>query len=155
MTGARRAIQDSYPERFAHCHGCGPANPDGLHFESYVEGDEVVLRHTPGPASTGGVPDHVYGGLLASLLDCHGAASATAFAHRARGGEPGGALPRFVSGTLTVVYRRPTPMGVELVVRGRLAAISGRKVTVDLELSADGDVCVTGEMVALEIPEGY
>ncbi|MFT3876099.1 MAG: hotdog domain-containing protein [Propioniciclava sp.] len=153
----RHAIQDSYPARFAHCHGCGPANRDGWRLKSYVEGDEVVLRHTPAPAYTGGVPDHAYGGLLASLLDCHGAASATAFAYRAAGGEvgDGGALPRFVSGTLTVVYRRPTPMGVELVVRGRLAEAKGRKVTVDLELSADGEVCVTGQMIALEIPAEY
>ncbi|MEA4944666.1 MAG: PaaI family thioesterase [Propionicimonas sp.] len=151
------AIQDCYPARFAHCHGCGPVNPDGLHLKSHVEGDQVVLRHTPAPAFTGGVPDHAYGGLLASLLDCHGAASATAFAYRARGGEvgDGGELPRFVSGTLTVVYRRPTPMGCELVLRGRLVGIEGRKVTVDLELSANDEVCVTGRLIALEIPAGY
>ncbi|QZY50893.1 PaaI family thioesterase [Leucobacter tenebrionis] len=125
-----------------------------MRFRSYLEGDEAVLRFTPSPEYTGGVPGHVYGGLLASLLDCHGAAAASGFAHRARGREvgDGGEPLRFVTGTLTVVYRRPTPMGVELTVRGRLDSISGRKVVVALELSAEGEVCVTGEMVAIQIP---
>lgn len=148
------AIQDLYPERFAHCHGCGPANADGMRLKSYLEGDEAVLRFTPEPAFTGGVPGHVYGGLLASLLDCHGAAAASAFAQRARGLQiAAGELPRFVSGTLTVVYRKPTPMGIELTVRARLSSIKGRKVVVGLELSATGEVCVTGELIALEIPD--
>ncbi|ABG99994.1 conserved hypothetical protein (plasmid) [Rhodococcus jostii RHA1] len=46
---------------------------------SYLDEDETVARYTPGPAYRGGVPGHVYGGLIASLLDCHGADSASAF----------------------------------------------------------------------------
>lgn len=34
---------------------------------------------------SGGYLDNVYGGMLASLLDYHGTASAAAFAHRAQG----------------------------------------------------------------------
>ena len=149
-----RAIQDHYPERFAHCYGCGWANPDGMRLKSFLEGEETVARHTPGPASSGGVPGHVYGGLIASLLDCHGTASASAFAHRAQGrvvGE-GQEPPRFVTGTLTVVYSKPTPMGVELTVRGRLKSHEGRKVVVTLELMAGDELCARGEMIAIEIP---
>ncbi|KXF83703.1 thioesterase [Rhodococcus ruber Chol-4] len=149
-----RAIQHYYPQRFAHCFGCGPANPDGMRLESFLDGDETVARYTPGPAYSGGVPGHVYGGLIASLLDCHGAASASAFAQHARGRAIGDDREplRFVTGTLTVEYRRPTPMGVELTVRGRLKSHEGRKVIVGLELAAGDDVCACGEMIAIEIP---
>lgn len=148
-----RAIQDDYPEQFAHCHGCGPRNANGMRFRSVLEGDETVLRYTPEPEYTGGVPDHVYGGLIASLLDCHGAASATAFARRAEEERTGAPQEpdRYVTGTLAVVYRRPTPMGVELTVRGRLKELSGRKAVIGLELEAGGEVTVTGEMIAISI----
>lgn len=145
-----RAIQDDYPEHFAHCHGCGPLNPSGKRFKSYLEGDATVLRYTPEPDETGGVPGHVYGGLIASLLDCHGAASATAFAGLVDTSQ----TVRYVTGTLTVVYRRPTPLG-ELTVRGRLVELRGRKAVVALELEAGGETTVTGEMVAISIPDEY
>lgn len=143
-----RAIQDDYPEHFAHCHGCGPLNPSGKRFRSTLEGDMTVLRYRPEPDETGGVPGHVYGGLIASLLDCHGAASATAFAGLAKPGQ----TVRYVTGTLTVVYRRPTPLG-ELTVRGRLVELAGRKAVIALELEAGGEITVTGEMIAISIPD--
>lgn len=67
------------------------------------------------------MPRHVYGGLLVSLLDCHGAAAASGFAHRARRREvgDGGEPLRFVTGTAMVIYRRPRPMGVELPALGQ------------------------------------
>lgn len=144
-----RAIQDAYPDRFAHCHGCGTQNPDGLHLQSFVDGDETVLHYSPDPVFSGGVPDHVYGGMIASLLDCHGTASAFAFAARE---QPDREPSRYVTGTLTVKFVAPTPMGTELTVRGRLREISGRKVIVGLELSAEGRVCAEGEMIAIQMP---
>jgi hypothetical protein len=78
-----KAFQDYYADRFSHCYGCGRLNPDGLQLKSYWDGDETIARFTPRPEQSGGVPNHVYGGLIASLLDCHGTASAAAFACRA------------------------------------------------------------------------
>ncbi|MFD7012523.1 thioesterase [Rhodococcus jostii] len=57
-----------------------------------------------------------------------------------------------MTGTLTVEYRRPTPMGVELTVRERLRSHEGRKVTVALELASAENVCARGEMIAIENP---
>lgn len=146
-------IQDFYPERFAHCWGCGRENPQGLHLKSRLDGDGNVATFSPGQEFSGGVAANVYGGFIASLLDCHGTASAAAFAHRERGHAltPDQPPPRFVTGTLTVGYRRPTPMGVELTVRGRLMSHQSRKVTVELELAAADEVCARGEMIAVEI----
>ena len=38
-----RAIQDLYPDDFAHCYGCGRNNSEGHQLKSFVEGGEVVL----------------------------------------------------------------------------------------------------------------
>ena len=108
-------------------------------------------RHSPSPEYSGGVPDHVYGGLIASLFDCHGAASAAAFTYRAlnREMESDEEPIRYVTASLKVDFRRPTPMGTELTIKGKLRSIEGRKVWVDLTLFAHGEVCASGEMLAI------
>lgn len=149
-----KAIQDHYAPLFAHCYGCGPANAKGHRLKSYLVGEQTVARFTPSMEHTGGVPENVYGGLLASLLDCHGTATAAAFAYRARGRtlDDGGDTIRFVTASLKVDYKRPTPMGKELLIQGALLSLVGRKAEVQLSLSADGEVCVTGTMLAIELP---
>jgi acyl-coenzyme A thioesterase PaaI-like protein len=146
------AIQDYYPAEFAHCFGCGPANPHGHHLKSYLEGEETIARFTPAEMYSGGYPGHVYGGMVASLLDCHGTASAAAFAYRQQGrtiGDGGPAI-RFVTASLKVDFRRPTPLGKELAIRGRLVSIEGRKAVIALTPSAGEEVCAEGEMLAVE-----
>jgi acyl-coenzyme A thioesterase PaaI-like protein len=145
------AFQDDYPEKFSHCYGCGKSNAQGHHLKSYWEGSETVARFTVPPEFSGGVPDHAYGGMVASLLDCHGTASAAAFAYRAAGREmdDGADFMRFVTASLRVDFLRPTPIGVELVIRGRLLGIDGRKVQVSLSLSAGDQTCARGEMLAV------
>ncbi|MDX4957801.1 PaaI family thioesterase [Delftia acidovorans] len=147
-----QSIQDHYPPQFAHCFGCGPANPHGLHLKSFLEGERTVARFTPEMKFSGGYPGNVYGGMLASLLDCHGTASAAAFAYRSQGRTMGDALPpiRFVTGSLAVSYKKPTPLGAELLIVGSLSSLEGRKAVISLELSAHGEVCVTGEMTAVQ-----
>lgn len=148
---ATAAFQDYYPERFSHCYGCGKSNPDGHHLKSYWDGDETVARFTVASRYSGGVPGHVYGGMVASLLDCHGTASAAAFAYRQAGRDMAdeGDFMRFVTASLKVDFVRPTPVGEELVIRGRLLGIDGRKVRISLSLAAAGETCATAEMLAI------
>ncbi len=150
-----RAIQDAYPPEFAHCYGCGARNQHGHHLKSYLVGDETVARFTPDLMYSGGVPDHAYGGMIASLLDCHGAASAAAYAYQKEGRQIGeGPQPiRFVTASLKVDFKRPTPLGVELVVKGTLRSLEGRKAWIDLVLAADDMTCATGEMLAIRLPD--
>ncbi|WP_321803482.1 PaaI family thioesterase [Burkholderia sp. BCC1988] len=149
------AIQDLYTPEFAHCYGCGPENQHGHHLKSHLVGDQTVARFTPEAQYSGGVPDHVYGGMIASLLDCHGAASAAAFAYQSEGREIGEGPQsiRFVTASLKVDFKRPTPLGVELVVTGTLRSLEGRKAWIDLTLTASGDTCAVGEMLAIRLPE--
>jgi len=85
-----KAFQDYYPEEFAHCYGCGPLNRDGLQIKSYWDGEEAVCHFTPNPYHSGGVPGFAYGSLIASLIDCHGAATASAAKLREKGYALGG-----------------------------------------------------------------
>ena len=149
------AIQDSYPPAFAHCYGCGASNRHGHHLKSYLVGNETVARFTPDLKYSGGVPDHVYGGMIASLLDCHGTASAAAYAYQKEGRQPGDGMEpiRFVTASLKVDFKRPTPLGVELVVKGMLRSLEGRKAWIDLVLTAGELTCATGEMLAIRLSE--
>ncbi len=148
-----KAFQDYYPERFSHCYGCGKSNPDGHHLKSYWDGDETIAPFTVAAKYSGGVPGHVYGGMVASLLDCHGTASAAAFAYRASGRvmDDEADFMRFVTASLKIDFLRPTPVGEELVIRGRLLGIDGRKVRIALALLAAGETCAIGEMLAIRL----
>ncbi len=147
------AIQDTYPDELAHCYGCGRLNERGLHLRTFWDGDETVTRYTP-QAWHIAIPGYVNGGLLASLMDCHGTGTAAAAAYRAEGREMG-TLPlrRFVTASLKVDYLKPTPLGVELEVRGRPTLVQGRKVVVEARILANGVATVKGEIVAVEMPE--
>ncbi|MGI6655956.1 MAG: PaaI family thioesterase [Desulfobulbus sp.] len=142
------AIQDGYPDLHAHCYGCGRLNPDGWQLKSYVDGEETVCRFTPDGKYTGGVPGFAYGGLLAALIDCHSAATAAAAGERSDSGEP----PRFVTASLRVDYRKPTPL-TELEIRGRVRSVEGRKVTVEAAVIAAGQTCVTATVLLVRMRE--
>ncbi|HUX04451.1 MAG TPA: PaaI family thioesterase [Acidimicrobiales bacterium] len=150
-----KAFQDYYPEHLAHCYGCGRLNEHGHQIKTVWEGEESVTRFVPQPFHTA-VPGFVYGGLVASLIDCHSTATAAAAMYRAEGRDMD-TLPafRFVTGSLHVRYLKPTPLGVTLEVRGLVREIKGRKVTVASTLSAEGVECVLGEVVALQMPEDF
>lgn len=150
---ASKAVQDFYADDLAWCYGCGRLNPDGYHLKTAWEGDETVTRFTPRPYHIA-IPGFVNGGVLASLVDCHGTGSAAAAAYRAEGREVGeGPAPRYVTASLHVDYLKPTPLGVPLEVRGRIKEMRGRKVVVEAELWAGGEVTVRGEVIAVQMPE--
>ena len=111
------AFQDYYPDHLSHCYGCGRLNEHGLQIKSYWDGEETVCTFNPKPLHQA-VPGSVYGGLIASLIDCNGTGSAAAYAYRAEGRCMDTAPPlRFVTASLHVDYLRPTPLGVPLEVR--------------------------------------
>jgi acyl-coenzyme A thioesterase PaaI-like protein len=146
-------VQDFYPDDFAHCYGCGRLNHDGLHVQTRWEGDVTVARFTPGEAHVA-VPGFVYGGLIASLVDCHAMATAAAAVERAAGRDIGDApMPRYVTASLHVEFLRPTPHGPELVLKARATGIAGRKVTVEVEVSAGDLLTARGHVIAVAMPE--
>jgi acyl-coenzyme A thioesterase PaaI-like protein len=152
---AQKAFQDYYPDHFAQCYGCGRLNEHGLQIKSYWDGEESVCTFTPQPFHIA-IPGYVYGGLIASLIDCHGTGTAAAAAYRAVGREMDTEPAyRFVTASLHVDYLRPTPLGPPLEIRGTVKEIKGRKVIIESTLSAEGEICARGTVVAVQVPEGW
>ncbi|RJP48618.1 MAG: PaaI family thioesterase [Anaerolineaceae bacterium] len=148
-----KAFQDFYPEYFAHCYGCGTMNEFGHQIKSHWDGDEAVAHFQPKPYHTA-IPGYVYGGLLASLIDCHGTGTAAAAGYRAENREMDTEPPlRYLTASLHVDYLKPTPLGPTLEIRGKVKEVKGRKVVVEEWIQVDGVVTVRGEVVAVQVPE--
>jgi acyl-coenzyme A thioesterase PaaI-like protein len=146
-------FQNFYPDDYAQCYGCGRLNEHGHQIKTVWKGDQSVTRFTPQPYHIA-LPGFVYGGLIASLFDCHCTGTATAAMYRRQGRELGSEpVPRFVTASLKVDYLKPTPLGVELEIRGTVKEITDRKVVVAATLSANGVVCAQCEAVAVRMPE--
>jgi len=149
------AFQDHYPENVAHCYGCGRLNKHGHQIRTEWDGDETVTRYTPQPYETS-VPGFAYGGLIASLIDCHSTGTAAAAMYRQEGRDLN-TLPafRFVTGSLHVDYLKPTPIDGPIEIRGRVKEIKGRKVIVETSVLAGGVTRARGEVVAVQMPESF
>lgn len=148
-----KAFQDYYPDNLSYCYGCGRLNSAGLQIKSYWDGEQTVCTYLPRPYHTA-IPGYVYGGLIASLIDCHATGTAAAAAYRQSGRSMDSEPPfRFVTASLHVDYLRPTPLGVPLELRAEIKEIKGRKIVVVVTLSAQGQVCARGEVVAVQMPE--
>ncbi|NLN59612.1 MAG: PaaI family thioesterase [Deltaproteobacteria bacterium] len=148
-----KAFQNYYEDAHSICFGCGRLNDMGLKIKSYWDGDESVCRFTPHSYHTA-MAGYVYGGILASVIDCHGTGTAAAAAYRAAGRDMGTAPHlRFVTASLHVDYLKPTPIDTTLELRGKVRDIRGRRVVVDIVLRAKGETCVKGEVVAVRVPD--
>jgi len=148
------AFQDHYPDDVARCYGCGRLNDHGHRVRSRWDGDEAVCTFRPQPYHTSFV-GFVYGGLIASVIDCHSMGTAAAAWMRARGIEIGDApTARFATASLTVDYLKPTPIDGTLTVRARAVEIGERKVVVESEVRAGDLVTARGRAVAVRMPDG-
>ncbi len=151
----QKAFQDYYADEVSVCYGCGRLNEHGLQIKSYWDGEEAVCTFRPRAYHTA-IPGYVYGGLIASLIDCHSTGTAAAAAYRAEGRAMDTEPPlRYVTASLHVDYLRPTPIDADLVVRARVEEIGRRKVVVSSELSAGGDICARGRAVLVQMPEKW
>jgi len=148
-----KAFQDYYPDELSHCYGCGRLNEHGHQIKSRWDGDESVAIFQPSDHHIA-VPGYVYGGLIASLIDCHGTGTASAASYKAAGREMGSEPAfRFVTASLHVDYLRPTPLGVPLEIRGRVEELKEKKVVVLATVSANGEICAKGRIIAVRMPE--
>ncbi|MCG8688446.1 MAG: PaaI family thioesterase [Desulfobacterales bacterium] len=147
------AFQDYYPDELSHCYGCGKHNTHGHQLKSRWDGEQTVAHFTPEPYHTA-VPGFVYGGLLASLIDCHGTGSAAAVFYKKLGRAMDSNPPlRFVTASLHVDYLAPTPMGVELELRGTIQETTEKKAIVEVIVKASGTITAKGKVVAVQIPD--
>ena len=148
-----QAIQDDYLEDFSWCYGCGRLNDEGYHLRTGWQGEETVTYYEPSSKHIA-IPGFVYGGLISSLIDCHGTGSCALALHRKNGFEPGSVRgpPRFVTASLNVDYLKPTPQGALLKAVGKVKEIHPKKWKVDVDVFADEILCATGEVVGVVMP---
>lgn len=146
-------IQDNYPDQYCQCYGCGKKNRQGLGIKSYWDGHKATAGFTPGPHHIA-LPGYVYGGLIASLVDCHGIATASAavaeMEKNHKQAEP--LLKRYVTASLHVDFLRPTPMGMEIEITGTAIAGDKGRVVVSVEIYADNKLRAKGKVVAAPMP---
>ncbi|MEC7168448.1 MAG: PaaI family thioesterase [Candidatus Thermoplasmatota archaeon] len=133
------------------CFGCGPANERGLQINSFrIEGG-LGLKFTPSDEHQA-FPGMVNGGIIGTLLDCHGnwtAAIALMDEHGLE--EP----PCTVTASYSVSLRRPTPLGAELHIEAFPEEIGEDRVHVRMELVANGKVCASGKGLFVAVKEGH
>ena len=153
MTKKTKAFQDYYPDNIAQCYGCGRLNEFGHQIRSFWDGEETICHFKPKPFHIA-IPGFVYGGLIASVIDCHGTGTAAAASYRAEGRDMDTLPPiRFLTASLHVDYLKPTPMNDILELRGKIEEVKGRKVIVQITVSVNGVVTVKGQVVAVQVPE--
>ena len=150
----QKAFQDSYPDDVSHCYGCGRLNDHGLKIKSYWDGEESVCHFKPESYHTA-FPGYVYGGLIASLIDCHGTGTAAAAAYKAENREvdDGGPLIRYLTFSLSVRYLRPTPIDGILELRGEVKENRKNRISVHVSVLARGKLCATGEVVCSRVSD--
>lgn len=144
-----RALQDVLK---TSCFGCGTLNAQGLQIKSRWESDELVCRWRP-PEHHIGHKGIVYGGSMASVVDCH--CVWTAMATYCRDGALGiEAAPPFVTGSLTVKYLKPARVTMPLELRARVTHAADRRFTVHCRVLQDGIACALADVVAVRVDPG-
>jgi acyl-coenzyme A thioesterase PaaI-like protein len=148
------AIQDQLKGN--HCWGCGADNPDGLHLKSDWDGRTATARWTPSPEFAAGPRHFLNGGIIATLLDCHGVCTALADAY-ARAGRPVGSEPEIWHATtaMDVRYLRPTPIDAEVVLHGHVVGVDETGTTVECTLEADGKARARALVTSVAVPESW
>jgi len=92
----------------------------------------------------------MYGGLVASLIDCHSIWTAIAWTYREEGREHG-SLPAisYVTGSLNVRYLRPTDLDKPALLRARVTELHSKKALVTCAFYSGDDLTAEGSVVAV------
>ena len=149
-----KSVQERMPGN--NCYGCGPTNPRGMQIKSYWEGDECVCRYMPKPEQCAGPPQYVYGGTIASLVDCHSICTALSAYYQSEGRETGEPpLIWCVTGRLTVNYLAPTPIDAEIELRATVEEQHEKKSIVECRVYSGDTQVAEGEVVAVKVNDWF
>jgi acyl-coenzyme A thioesterase PaaI-like protein len=144
-----QAIQD-IAFKDGTCFGCGPVNPHGLRIKSFWsdDGKFVIATFQPRPELNAGIPNVLYGGTVASLIDCHSNWTAIAATYRMEGRELD-SEPHIhsVTASLHVDYLKPTPMDQPVHLKAWVEGEVGRKTRVICELGTAEIITARGDSI--------
>jgi acyl-coenzyme A thioesterase PaaI-like protein len=122
---------------FDHSPIIGMANPMAAPTRVDIRGERTVVMHMRFGSAYEGPPGSVHGGIVAAAFD------EVLGMTQSLSGQPG------MTGTLTIKYRRPTPLHRDLRFEGTLERVEGRKIITSGKCF-DGDT-VTAEAEGLFI----
>jgi uncharacterized protein (TIGR00369 family) len=128
---------------FEHwCFGCGRLNPTGLQLDFDVSTDRATARYT-GLQRHQGYEGALHGGVVTALLD---ETMGWAIFHQGVWG---------VTAKLSVTFKRPVPVGEELIVSGEVVRDRGRAIETKgtVARASDGEVLAEATAVFLRMPE--
>ena len=143
-------VQDEYAPN-SICFGCGPSNKEGLQIKSYRTkgGLQAIFECDEKHQAFPGV---INGGIIGSLIDCHGNWTAAIAIMDKNGWDK----PQCkVTAQYEVKLKRPTPLGTKLKLNSRVLALQDDRAEVIIELKADGKTCATGRGLFVAVKEGH
>ncbi len=139
-----------------HCYGCGTENDKGMQIKSDWQGDEFVCRYMPRPEQCAGPEHYVYGGTIASLIDCHSVGTAISNYYRVEGRDVGeGEEIWCVTGRLTVNYLAPTPIDAPIDLEAGIEEITDKKAIVHCRVLSGETVTAEAEVIAVRVPPSW
>lgn len=139
-----------------HCFGCSPDNPHGHRIRSQWDGEKALCHFSPEPWHCAGSPHYVYGGVIASVIDCHGICTAIAEAYQREGRAIGSGEPIvYVTGRLDISYLNAAPIAGPLALEARVTEAGARKSLVTCSLRVDDTECARAELVAVRVPPSW
>jgi acyl-coenzyme A thioesterase PaaI-like protein len=148
------AIQDLLPHN--HCYGCGAENELGLQIKSYWDGSAATCEYQPRPEQCAGPTHYVYGGTIASLIDCHSVCTAIAHRYAEEGRHIGaGELIWYVTGKLDVNYLAPTAIDQPVTLLARIVEAGEKKSVVHCTLSSGGLTTAEASVIAVRVPSAW
>ena len=145
-----KSVQEQYAPN-SICFGCGPANEKGLQIKSYRidNGLEMEFECEEKHQAFPGV---VNGGIIGSLIDCHGNwTAAIAIMDKNGNDEP----QCTVIAQYEVKFKKPTPFGSKLKLKSRVLGVQEDRAEVIVQLKADGETCATGRGLFVAVKEGH
>jgi acyl-coenzyme A thioesterase PaaI-like protein len=119
----------------------GLANPLAAPITVSGTGERTALGTVVYGSAYEGAPGCLHGGFVAAAFD-----EVLGFV-QSLSGKPG------MTGTLTVVYRKPTPLHTELRIEGELVRVEGRKLFTEGRLLAGDTLCATAEGIFISIDD--
>jgi len=125
-------------------------NAKGLRIKSFPVGEELVAEWTPAPEHSA-FAGFLSGGIISTLLDCHGNWAAAYALMRSAGSQR---PPGTVTAELEVRFQKPTPMG-PLRVIAKAEEVRGNKVSVSGSVRAGEEVTAAMKGVFVAVKEGH
>ena len=110
----------------------------------------------PSPQYAAGPRHFLNGGVIATLLDCHGVVTAIADAYRREGREIGSEPDIWHATTaMQVEYLRPIPIDAEVRLRGTVTEVAEDGTTVSCTLEAAGKERAQALVTSIRVPDSW